>query len=114
MGAISSRGGRAITCLRSTAVGGVVSRIVPQHDAGTAITVTRGFADYVVTEYGVASLLGKTFQAAGRGANQHSAPGLSGRASAGGAEAILPVIFLMDWQEHYKRKLVTAEEAVKL
>ena len=34
----------------------------PQHDAGTAITVTRGFADYVVTEYGVASLLGKTFR----------------------------------------------------
>ena len=62
MGAVSSRGGRAITCLRSTAMGGVVSRIVPQHDAGTAITVTRGFADYVVTEYGVASLLGKTFR----------------------------------------------------
>ena len=62
MGAISSRGGRAITCLRSTAMGGVVSRIVPQHDAGTAITVTRGFADYVVTEYGVASLFGKTFR----------------------------------------------------
>ena len=62
MGAISSRGGRAITCLRSTAMEGVVSRIVPQHDAGTAITVTRGFADYVVTEYGVASLFGKTFR----------------------------------------------------
>ena len=62
MGAVSSRGGRGITCLRSTAMGGVVSRIVPQHDAGTAITVTRGFADYVVTEYGVASLLGKTFR----------------------------------------------------
>ncbi|MCH8086264.1 MAG: hypothetical protein IIC81_00275, partial [Chloroflexi bacterium] len=62
MGAVSSRGGRGITCLRSTAVGGVVSRIVAQHDAGAAITVTRGFADYVVTEYGVASLLGKTFR----------------------------------------------------
>ena len=62
MGAISSRGGRAITCLRSTAMKGVVSRIVPQHEAGTAITVSRGYADYVVTEYGVASLFGKTFR----------------------------------------------------
>ena len=62
MGAISSRGGRAITCLRSTAMKGVVSRIVPQHEAGTAITVPRGYADYVVTEYGVASLFGKTFR----------------------------------------------------
>ena len=62
MGAISSGGGRAITCLRSTAMGGVVSRIVPQHEAGTVITVPRGYADYVVTEYGVASLFGKTFR----------------------------------------------------
>ena len=62
MGAISARGGKAITCIRSTAMGGVVSRIVPQHEAGTAITVTRGFTDHVVTEYGIARLLGKTFR----------------------------------------------------
>ena len=62
MGALSSRGGRAIICLRSTAMKGVVSRIVPQHEAGTAITVPRGYADYLVTEYGVASLFGKTFR----------------------------------------------------
>ena len=62
MGAVISKGGRAITLLRSTAAGGTVSRIVPQHPAGTAITVPRTFADTVVTEYGVAQLLGKSIR----------------------------------------------------
>ena len=62
MGAISARGGKAITCLRSTAMAGVVSRIVPQHEAGASVTVTRGFTDHVVTEYGIARLFGKTFR----------------------------------------------------
>lgn len=62
IGAVSAKGGMGITCLRSTAMGGVVSCIVTQHDTGAAITVPRGFADYVVTEYGVASLMGRTFR----------------------------------------------------
>ena len=62
MGAVMSRGGRAITILRSTAAGGTVSRIVPQHPEGAAVTVPRTFADTIVTEYGIAQLLGKTIR----------------------------------------------------
>jgi 4-hydroxybutyrate CoA-transferase len=59
IGAALSRGGRGITLLPSTALDGAVSRIVAQHEAGAMITVPRFFADTVVTEYGIAQLLGK-------------------------------------------------------
>ena len=59
IGALASRGGRSITVLRSTTRDGQ-SRIVPILDAGASVTIPRTLADYVVTEYGVASLLGKT------------------------------------------------------
>ena len=62
MGAVISKGGRAITLLRSTAVGGTVSRIVPQHPEGAVVTVPRTFADTIVTEYGVAQLLGRSIR----------------------------------------------------
>ena len=62
IGAVLSRGGRAITLLRSTAMGGGVSRIVPYMDEGSAITIPRYFADYIVTEYGIARMYGKTFR----------------------------------------------------
>jgi 4-hydroxybutyrate CoA-transferase len=51
--------GRAITVLRSTAVGGSISTIVAEHEAGTLITVPRYLADTIVTEHGVARLLDK-------------------------------------------------------
>ncbi len=54
-----SRGGRSIILLPSTALGGSVSRVVAQHEQGAMITVVRHFVDYVVTEYGIASLMGK-------------------------------------------------------
>ena len=60
IGAVLSEGGRAITLLTSTALGGAVSKIVAQHEEGAAITIPRTFADYVITEYGVARLLGKS------------------------------------------------------
>jgi len=60
IGSMLSKGGRSITMLRSTAVGGKVSRITPFLEPGTIVTVPRNFADYIVTEYGIASLLGKT------------------------------------------------------
>ena len=60
MGAVLSRGGRGITLLRSTAMGGAVSRIVPFMDEGSAVTVPRYFADHIVTEYGIARMYGKT------------------------------------------------------
>ena len=59
IGAILSRGGRAITLLPSTALEGAVSRVVAQHEAGSVITVPRYFADTVITEHGIARLWGK-------------------------------------------------------
>ena len=46
--------------MRSTALGGVASRIVAQHEEGTIISVPRTFADTIITEYGVAQLMGKS------------------------------------------------------
>ena len=60
IGSMLSRGGKAITCVRSTGLGGAISRIVAQHEPGTVVSVPRYFADHVVSEYGVAKLLGKT------------------------------------------------------
>jgi len=59
IGAQFSKGGRSITLLPSTALNGSISRIVPQLDAGAVVTIPRYFTDYVVTEYGIASLMGK-------------------------------------------------------
>ena len=60
LGAVLSKGGMAITLLRSTAAGGMVSRVVPQLPEGGAVTIPRTFADTIVTEFGVARLLGKS------------------------------------------------------
>jgi len=59
IGGILSKGGRALTLLPSTALDGAISRIVPQLDEGAVVTIPRYFADYVVTEYGIARLMGK-------------------------------------------------------
>jgi 4-hydroxybutyrate CoA-transferase len=60
IGATLSKGGKAVTCIRSTGLKGSISRIVAQHDPGTVVSVPRYFADYVVSEYGIARLMGKT------------------------------------------------------
>jgi len=62
IGALCSKGGRAITVMRSTAVQGTVSCIVPQFEPGTVVTVPRPYADYIVSEYGIARLMGKTLR----------------------------------------------------
>ena len=62
MGAVLSKGGRGIILLRSTALGGSMSRIVPHHETGAVVTIPRTYADTVVTEYGVAQLLGKSIR----------------------------------------------------
>ncbi|CCW16266.1 4-hydroxybutyrate coenzyme A transferase [Sphingobium indicum BiD32] len=59
-GAFLSRGGRAITVMPSTASKGTISRIVPEFPAGQVVTIPWDLADTVVTEFGVAELLGKT------------------------------------------------------
>ncbi len=61
-GARGSRGGKAITVLPSTTMDGTKSRIVPALTEGAGVVTTRGGVQYVVTEYGVASLLGKSLR----------------------------------------------------
>jgi len=58
IGALLSKGGRAITVLPSTAQGGKVSRIVPLLKEGTIVTIQRNCADIIVTEFGIARLRG--------------------------------------------------------
>ena len=60
IGALLSKGGCSISVLRSTASKGTISRIVPTFEPGTIVSLPWTFADYVVTEYGVANLLGKS------------------------------------------------------
>lgn len=62
VGANYSKGGSCIHAILSTAQGGSVSRIVAQLEAGAVATVPRNYVDYVVTEYGVASLQGKSLR----------------------------------------------------
>ena len=59
-GATASPGGRSIIALPSTTPDGKHSRIVASLD-GRPVTTPRGDADIVVTEYGVAELLGRSF-----------------------------------------------------
>ena len=61
-GALLSEGGRSITVIPSTAKtkDGIVSRIMPTLPQGTPITTLRYCTHYVVTEYGIADLRGKS------------------------------------------------------
>ena len=61
-GAARSKGGRPIIALPSTACHGRVSRIVPVLDPGAGVVTGRAEVHYVVTEYGVAYLWGKTLR----------------------------------------------------
>ncbi len=60
-GACEARHGKAIIAMPST-VKGKISKIVPILDEGAAVTTSRNDVDYVVTEYGIASLRGKTLR----------------------------------------------------
>jgi len=60
VGAFWSPGGRAINLVPSTAIKGTRSRIVPALPTGSRVTVPRHYTGYVVTEYGVADLYGRT------------------------------------------------------
>ncbi|MSP78923.1 MAG: acetyl-CoA hydrolase/transferase family protein [Dehalococcoidia bacterium] len=59
-GAMLSKGGRSVHVLPSTAGDGFISRIVPRLPEGEYVTIPRSWADHVVTEWGVAKLLGKS------------------------------------------------------
>ncbi|KIL78989.1 acetyl-CoA hydrolase/transferase family protein [Bacillus badius] len=60
MSARMSQGGRGIICLHSTAKNDTISKIVPVLAAGTPVTTSKNDVDYIVTEYGIAQLRGKT------------------------------------------------------
>ena len=55
-----SRGGKAFIVLPATAKADTISRIVPTLSAGTHVTTSKNDINYVVTEYGVAQLRGKS------------------------------------------------------
>src|SRR5215471_18657264 len=61
-GASRSKGGRPIIALPSTAKNGTLSRITPILTAGAGVVTSRGLVRYVVTEYGVAYLHGKSIR----------------------------------------------------
>ena len=61
-GAALAPQGKPIIALPSTARDGEVSRIVPQLSEGAGVVTTRGDVHYVVTEYGVAYLHGKSLR----------------------------------------------------
>lgn len=64
-GASRSRGGKPVIALPSTATlrdGTRLSRIVPMLKPGAGVTTSRNHVHYVVTEFGVANLYGKTLR----------------------------------------------------
>jgi acyl-CoA hydrolase/RimJ/RimL family protein N-acetyltransferase len=61
-GASMCPGGKPIIALRSTAKNGTVSRIVATLTEGAGVVTSRGDVRYVVTEYGVADLMGKSIR----------------------------------------------------
>ena len=61
-GAARSRGGKPIIAMPSTARDEAVSRIVPHLTEGAGVVTTRGDVHYVVTEYGIAYLHGKSIR----------------------------------------------------
>lgn len=61
-GASACKGGKPIIALPSTAKDGAISRIVPMLDPGAGVVTSRGSVHYVVTEFGVAYLHGRTIR----------------------------------------------------
>ena len=59
-GAAMSKGGFSIIALPSTAKNGTISRIVPTLSPGAGVATLRGDVNFVVTEYGIAQLRGKS------------------------------------------------------
>lgn len=61
-GATRSKGGLPLIALLSTAKGGALTRIVPMLKQGSGVVTTRNDVHFVVTEFGVASLYGKSIR----------------------------------------------------
>lgn len=61
-GATMSPGGKSIIACTSTSAGGKISKIIPFLNEGAAVTTSRNDVNYIVTEYGIAQLKGKTLK----------------------------------------------------
>jgi acyl-CoA hydrolase len=61
-GAAASEGGKPIIALPSTGKNGTLSRIAPVLQTGAGVVTTRADVHYVVTEYGIAELFGKSLR----------------------------------------------------
>lgn len=61
-GASMAKDGKSIIAMPSTASKGAISRIVPKLDSGASVTTSRNDIHYIVTEYGIADLRGKTLK----------------------------------------------------
>ncbi|WP_306590823.1 acetyl-CoA hydrolase/transferase family protein [Geothrix sp. 21YS21S-4] len=61
-GTAMAQGGRSIIAVPSTASGGKLSRIVPFLAQGAAVSTPRNDVDFVVTEFGIAHLRGRTLR----------------------------------------------------
>jgi acyl-CoA hydrolase len=61
-GASRSKGGKPIIAISSTAKDGTISRITPMLSPGAGVVTSRGLVRYVVTEFGVAYLHGKSIR----------------------------------------------------
>jgi acyl-CoA hydrolase/RimJ/RimL family protein N-acetyltransferase len=61
-GAAASPGGKPIICLPSTTEDGKYSRIRPLLLSGEGVTISRSDVHYVITEYGIAYLFGKSIR----------------------------------------------------
>lgn len=59
-GAAYSKGGRSIICVKASKKGGTLSSIVGQHAPGSVVTMSRNTVDYVITEFGIASIKGRS------------------------------------------------------
>lgn len=61
-GAIHSKNGKSIITLKSTAKGGTISTIQPILNPGGVVTMSRNNIDYIITEYGIAYMKGRTIR----------------------------------------------------
>ena len=59
-GACQSRGGMSFIAFPSTAKGGTISKIKSELTPGAVCTTSKNDVDYIVTEYGIAHLRGKS------------------------------------------------------
>ncbi|MCF0137712.1 MAG: 4-hydroxybutyrate--acetyl-CoA CoA transferase [Oscillospiraceae bacterium] len=59
-GACQSKGGKSFIAFASTAKGGTISKIKPTLTPGAVCTTSKNDVDYIVTEYGIAHLRGRS------------------------------------------------------